>query len=399
MKNHLLILVGNCALSFSSLAQTVLTLQPDGAAGKDTEVFSCVPCGYDNRNYKNKVDFDAIAWTNNGNFSVVRSLIEFNLTSIPVGTTVIEARLSFYFQPTSNEGNHSGNNTAYLRRITTAWDEAVVTWNNQPPTTTLGQVSLAATATSTQNHLNINVTAMVQDMVSNPATNFGWMLLLQNEAIFRKLILTSSDYLPNPSLRPKLVITYNAPLPVGLMMFEAENNEAAIHLKWATASETNNKGFELQRTAAADGAFEKIAWIDGHGTTTSTQLYSYEDRTIKSGMNYYYRLKQIDLDGNFSHSKIVSCMVPVSGIDITVQPNPFSENTGIIYKLDESAHVRLEVYNLQGQKATTLVDKFHQAGNYEFLFNPANFGYTPGVFEINLLVNNKVFTKRMVEIK
>ncbi len=398
MKNHLLILVGSCAVAFSSIAQTTLTLQPDGAAGKDTEVMSCVPCGYDVRNFKNKADFNAMAWTNNGNLSMIRSLIEFNLTSIPISATVIDARLSLYFNPTSGEGTHSGSNAAYLRRITAAWDEAIVTWNNQPPATTVNQISLVATASSTQDHLNINVTAVVQDMVSNPATNFGWMLCLQNEAVYRKLILASSDN-TNAALRPKLVVTYNAPLPVELVSFEAENSASGIQLKWATASETNNKGFEVERTSSAGDTFEKIAWIDGHGTTTSTHLYNFEDSNIKSGLNYYYRLKQIDWDGNSGYSKIVLGIIPVSQIDITVQPNPFSENTGIIYKLDENARVRLEVHNLQGQKTVTLLDKFHEAGNYRFQFNPASCGYAPGVFVINLFVNNNVFTKRVVEIK
>lgn len=398
MKKHVLILISSCAVSLSSFAQSTLTLQPDAAAGKDAELFSCVPCGYDNKNFGTKKDLNAIAWTNSGNLSKIRSLIQFNLSSIPVNATVTDARLSLYHNNTSSEGPHSGGNASYLQRVTAAWVESTVTWNNQPPTTSSGQVTLSSSVSSTQDYVDINVTALVQDMVSNPATNFGFMLRLQTETIYKKLILASSDHI-TPALRPKLVVTYITPLPVEFLFLEAENNPAGIQLKWATASETNNKGFELERTISPLVNFEKIAWIAGNGTTSSVYLYHFEDRNLISGMNYFYRLKQVDLDGNFSYSKIVSGMIPVSKHEITVMPNPFSESTSIIYTLSEDAHVRLEVYNQSGQKAATLVNKFQEAGNYPLQFTPRKSGYAPGIFEIIFLVNDQIYTKRIVEIK
>jgi type IX secretion system substrate protein/disaggregatase-related protein len=216
MKKHLL-LGYFCASSALAFAQTTtLTLQPGPTDGKDAEVFSCVPCGYDVRNFGNKKDFDAIAWTNNGDESNVRSLIQFNLSSIPSNATVTDARLSLYNNPTSDEGGHVTSffhpNKSVLQRIVSNWSESTVTWNTQPNVSSLNKVTLAATTSSHQNFLNINVTALVRDMIALPGTSFGFRLKLTSEDHFKKLIFASSDN-TNAALRPKLVITYTVPSP------------------------------------------------------------------------------------------------------------------------------------------------------------------------------------------
>lgn len=205
-------------MQVASNAQTTntITLQPDAVAGKDAEIFSCVSCGYSVRNFGTKRDFNAVAWTKNGSQSNIRSLIEFNLSSIPANATITDARLNLYFNPTSEEGKHVqiwGSNKSYLQRITSSWSESTVTWNTQPTTTTLNQVSLPATTTSTQSMLNINVKQLIIDSRNNPSSSFGFMLKLQHEKSFKKLIFASSDN-PDASIRPKLVITYTTPSPI-----------------------------------------------------------------------------------------------------------------------------------------------------------------------------------------
>lgn len=230
MKKNLLFSGMFLSLFSLSFAQTTLTLQPDGAAGKDAEVYSCAPCGYTNQPHGSKPDLDAIAWTNGGNSSNIRSLIEFDLTAIPVNATITSAQLSLYYNPTSIEGTHFSSfltpNSSYLLRVTAPWTESTVTWNNQPPTTNTNRVSLAASSSSTQNYTNINVKAMVQDMVRFPAQNFGFMLKLQTEKKFRKLILASSDN-ANAALRPKLVVTYT--VPPSPVVADPNNNKTIIN--------------------------------------------------------------------------------------------------------------------------------------------------------------------------
>jgi hypothetical protein len=216
MKKQILFIAILGVAAINTMAQITLVLQPDGTAGKDAEVFSCIPCGYPDNNYGDKQDFNAIAWTNNGDESNVRSLIQFDLSSIPAGATINFARLSLWNNPTSLEGGDFSGfftpNASKIQRITQPWDEHTVTWNNQPTATKLHQASLHHTTSSHQDFLHINVTALVQDMIDHPATSFGFRLRLKKEEESRKLIFASSDN-PDASIRPKLVVTYTPMSP------------------------------------------------------------------------------------------------------------------------------------------------------------------------------------------
>ncbi len=109
-------------------------------------------------------------------------------------------------------------------------------------------------------------------------------------------------------------------LPVELLDFNGRPHNDDVLLEWTTASETNNKGFELQRSV--DGLeWETITFIPGHGTN---QQYSYIDRQASTGLNYY-RLKQIDYDGAFEYSETISIRFQNASSFIEVFPNPFSE--------------------------------------------------------------------------
>lgn len=216
MKRTITPLVALCLMAATSFAQTTIVLQPGPADGKDAEIFSCVSCGYAGHNYGTKRDLNAIAWTKNGNNSNVRSLIQFDLSGIPANAFINSATLSLYFNPTSEEGKHycfPHSNSSYLERITSNWNETTVTWNNQPTTTSQNRVSLGGTTSSTQSFTNINVKQLIIDSRNNPATSFGFMLRLQQEHKFKKLIFASSDN-TTEAIRPKLTITYTVPAPI-----------------------------------------------------------------------------------------------------------------------------------------------------------------------------------------
>jgi hypothetical protein len=123
----------------------------------------------------------------------------------------------------------------------------------------------------------------------------------------------------------------NAPLPVNILSFKGERLKNKIKLDWSTATETNNKGFELQRSA--DGRnFSSITFISSKAAqgNSNTQLqYNYTDERPMNGGNYY-RLKQTDKDGNISYSNIVLIKnSAASGITIDVYPNPVKDRVKI----------------------------------------------------------------------
>ncbi len=184
------------------------TLKPDAATGKDALVLSGLP----NTNTEPVTESIAVAWTCGGNPCVDRALIEFDLTQIPIGSTIISAYLNLYAHPnpiTVPTAMSGTNNTVLIQRITSSWSENTVTWNTQPTTTMLNQVILSHTSNPNQNYLNTNVKNLVQDMIDYP-NSYGFMLRLQNEVHYNAKDFASSDH-PDPSYHPSIEVCYIAP--------------------------------------------------------------------------------------------------------------------------------------------------------------------------------------------
>ncbi|TAE42485.1 MAG: T9SS C-terminal target domain-containing protein [Cytophagales bacterium] len=132
----------------------------------------------------------------------------------------------------------------------------------------------------------------------------------------------------------------SSPLPITLLSFEGKRtNESNVLLTWKTATELNNKGFDIESSENAV-EFNKIAFVDGAGNSSVIKNYALN---IQNSDDMYYRLKQIDFDGSFSYSNIVF----VKGIEniISVYPNPTTENINI--KTSKEGFV-YEIFTLQG---------------------------------------------------
>lgn len=200
----------------ASYAQTAtIVLQPDSVQGKDAYVQSV----YSNANSNYNDALYAMAWTWNSVPGVTRSLIEFDLSQIPLGATILDAKLSLFHQfpsamPASIIGHSqlSGTNETVFQRITSAWQEDSVTWNNKPATTTQNEVVFPASTSPTQDYI-VNVTPLVQDIVNDPNNSFGIQYKMQTESFYRGVFFYSSDAV-DPANRPKLEVTYSDPCTV-----------------------------------------------------------------------------------------------------------------------------------------------------------------------------------------
>ena len=157
-------------------------------------------------------------------------------------------------------------------------------------------------------------------------------------------------------------------VPVELTSFTANASEGLVELSWITATETNNQGFEVQRSNG--GEFETLTFVEGHGTTTESQAYLYSDRDVKVGA-YSYRLKQVDFDGTFEYSDVVEVDVPAPAEFALDQnyPNPFNPSTTISFRLAVDSKVSLKVFDVLGQEVATLLNGNIVAGSHQVDFN------------------------------
>jgi len=140
-------------------------------------------------------------------------------------------------------------------------------------------------------------------------------------------------------------------LPVSLTDFKGETIGSFNRLSWTTATETNNKGFELQRSA--DGkefsALTFVATKANNGNSTSALNYSFNDEKPIGGTNYY-RLKQLDKDGKFTYSNIVILKSKITDIRFTsVYPNPATKELKMIISSPSAEKVTLIVTDITGK--------------------------------------------------
>jgi photosystem II stability/assembly factor-like uncharacterized protein len=191
-------------------------------------------------------------------------------------------------------------------------------------------------------------------------------------------------------------------LPVELASFTAKVNSNTITLNWQTATETNNFGFDVERRISAtnnqQNNWNRIGFVEGNGTTTETHNYSYVDEEINSG-NYEYRLKQIDLDGSLEYSQIVDVQVlSLTKFSLSQNyPNPFNPNTTIKFSIPVSGKTSLKVFNILGEKVSTLINEVKEAGNYEINFDASNL--PSGTYLYQLRAGNFVETRKMILMK
>jgi hypothetical protein len=175
-----------------------------------------------------------------------------------------------------------------------------------------------------------------------------------------------------------------AVVPVELTSFSASMlNNKRVELKWLTASEVNNSGFEIERRNLQSDKWSKIGFIKGSGTTTEKRSYSFIDHYY-SAVKISYRLKQIDFNGDFTYSKTININLTSPAEYKLSQnfPNPFNPSTSISFSLPSTSMVILTIYNLLGQKVAALVDEIKDPGNYEVQWNAQNL--TSGIYFYSL---------------
>jgi len=204
-----------------------------------------------------------------------------------------------------------------------------------------------------------------------------------------------------------LILKYYEPanIPVELAGFSALVSGSNISLSWITASEINNAGFDIERRKSSlinPDVFEewnKIAFVEGKGTTTEVNHYSFSDKNLGEG-NYEYRIKQIDYDGSFKYYYLNETLTISSPISFALEqnyPNPFNPSTKIQFSIPAASKVTLKVYDILGNEVAQLVNDFKPAGVYDIEFNGENL--SSGIYYYTITAGNFTSTKKMMLLK
>lgn len=189
------------------------------------------------------------------------------------------------------------------------------------------------------------------------------------------------------------------PLPVELVSFDADYFDGAVNLSWATATELNNSGFNVERKTE-DGEWNKITFIQGNGTTTETKYYSYSDILNDNfSTKLLYRLKQVDFDGSehYSNEIAIDISIPTKFTLKQNYPNPFNPITIINYQLSSKSSVTLKVFDILGNEVETLIQEEKDAGYYQVSFDASSL--SSGIYFYMLKADNFVQTRKMILLK
>ena len=191
-------------------------------------------------------------------------------------------------------------------------------------------------------------------------------------------------------------------VPVELTAFTTENVNSEVIIKWQTATEINNSGFEIQKSEKSNvngqTIWEKVTFVDGRGTTTEVTNYFYNDKVIKPG-TYFYRLKQIDFDGTTTYSSEIEIEVngPTEFSLMQNYPNPFNPATAIMFTLPVKTDIVITVYNSIGEKVAEVFKGEMEEGYHEVKFDASNL--SSGVYFYRFESKQFVDVKKMVLTK
>jgi Secretion system C-terminal sorting domain len=399
MKKWYSIIIISCCFISSVTAQTTVTI----SAAADNTI-------YQNPSANSNALGQNIFSGNNGGGSPRRGLIKFDVAAvIPAGASIVSVTLTLncnnsravadnvsLYKLLSNWGEGTSNAGATGDGAGVAATATDATWLTTffPAslwTTPGGDYNPVSAATTTINSTGFftwssaNMVSDVQSWLSTPATNYGWILLCNEAATgtARRFASKENAVIAN---RPSLSVTYSTTLPVTLTRFTANVKNAGVLLSWETAQEINNRSFEILHSR--DGLlFSSIGQLPGQGNSSIKHEYQFT-HTITTAGNHFYKLAQIDFDGNQKQSKIERVHITVVDGNMKIMPNPvLSEFT--ISSTTDLQNTNYDIINQQGAvvasgvtRSNTIKAGFLKAGTYYLC-----------IYKNNKLINRMSFVK------
>ncbi|MBX0333648.1 T9SS type A sorting domain-containing protein [Pontibacter sp. HSC-14F20] len=182
------------------------------------------------------------------------------------------------------------------------------------------------------------------------------------------------------------------PLPVELMFFKAQAQTQGVSLTWATASELENKGFEVQ-VSNNGREFKEIGFVESKvGTTSLRQDYNFLDTKAVSGTRYY-RLKQMDFDGTTSYSPIRAVALDAGNGTVSVYPNPFDDAVIVTLNGTEARNVQVVLMDAMGK---VLQQRTEETSGNSITVDMRSVR-TKGIYILHVLDNDTKYTFKLMK--
>jgi hypothetical protein len=283
-------------------------------------------------------------------------------------------------------------------------------------------------ASELDNHRAIRITVTGDEVNNSPGINgynienqyvtfvrINFIILNQtaNATLLIKNITNQAGLFANPNNLPNSfeitnialsdpILINDAPLPVKLISFTSSVNTNKVRLTWKTATEQNNKGFEIERKYKNEN-WISAGFINGKGNSNTEQEYKFDDKNLNSG-SYNYRIKQIDYNGNYQYhnlSETVNVGAPKNFSVSQNYPNPFNPTTKIDFEVPLDSKVNITLFDISGKEVQTLLNEKKSAGYYSVAFNAVNLSSGTYFYRISGENGDRMFseTKKMTLIK
>ncbi len=374
-------------------------------------------------------------WINEFHYdNIGTDTLEFVEVVVPQGTVTNTVTLSLYngndgavygthSLSTFTEGTTADGFTIYYKRIASIQNGSPDGFALDTNGVVIQFLSYEGVITATDGPANGMTSTDVGVSESNNTTNVGESLQLIGKGTDYSAFTWGGPFPETPGVVNSDGINDQS-LPVELTFFSATAGDSRVTLRWKTASELQNQGFEVLRSENPKGDFQLLdsytrnSTLRGAGTSNQSHDYIYIDKYVNNGTTYYYKLVDVDNNGvRTEHGPISatpdaaitdpgSGVVPAAFALYQNSPNPFNPSTRISFDVPASASGRvkatLAVYNLLGQKIADLFNGEIEAGRYNTVWNGRNSAgleMPSGIYIYRLSTENFVESRRMVLMK